>query len=201
MSVAITDQTSYVQFVLDEETYKIQKGSLIAIPLDGDGDGVIITAFGVKQFTFTNVETFVTEPANSGQEDLIGKLNFIFSSGGGGGGGGGAVTIANGADSATGNTSDSAYVSGSGTVISILKGIFGRLLFSKNKGDVDSNTIRVYSAGNMPYGADYLVQSNADVNGNYQTITYKSGGSGGTTVKTVNLTFDANGGVLTLTES
>lgn len=45
-----------------------------------------------------------------------------------GGGGGGAVTIADGADIAEGSTGDAAYVSGSGTVVSILKGIFGRAL-------------------------------------------------------------------------
>lgn len=45
---------------------------------------------------------------------------------GGGGGGGGAVTIADGADVAQGTTTDVAYVSGSGTLVSILKGIFGK---------------------------------------------------------------------------
>lgn len=43
--------------------------------------------------------------------------------GSGGGGGGGAVTIANGADAAEGNVSDVAWVSGDGTVISLLKKI------------------------------------------------------------------------------
>lgn len=45
----------------------------------------------------------------------------------GGGGGGGAATIANGADVAEGNTADAAYVSGSGTVVAILKGVFAKL--------------------------------------------------------------------------
>lgn len=44
----------------------------------------------------------------------------------GGGSGGGAATIADGADVAEGTTSDVAWVSGSGTVIAILKGIFGK---------------------------------------------------------------------------
>lgn len=44
----------------------------------------------------------------------------------GGGGGGGAVTIANGADATQGAIADAAYTSGNGTVVSILKGIFGR---------------------------------------------------------------------------
>lgn len=41
----------------------------------------------------------------------------------GGGGGGGAVTIADGADVAQGTTTDTAYTSGAGTVISLLKKI------------------------------------------------------------------------------
>lgn len=47
-------------------------------------------------------------------------------SGGGGGGGGGAATIADGADVAQGARADAAYTSGSGTIVSILKGIFGK---------------------------------------------------------------------------
>lgn len=43
------------------------------------------------------------------------------------GGGGGAVTIADGADVALGARADAAYVSGSGTVIALLKGMFGQL--------------------------------------------------------------------------
>lgn len=42
-----------------------------------------------------------------------------------GGGGGGAVTVADGADVAQGSTGDAAWVSGSGTVIGILKAIAG----------------------------------------------------------------------------
>jgi hypothetical protein len=46
---------------------------------------------------------------------------------GGSGGSGGAVTIANGADVAQGSTTDSAYSSGAGSIVSILKGVFTRL--------------------------------------------------------------------------
>lgn len=46
----------------------------------------------------------------------------------GGGGAGGAVTIADGADVALGTTTDAAYTTGAGTVVAILKGIFGRLI-------------------------------------------------------------------------
>lgn len=42
-------------------------------------------------------------------------------------GGGGAVTIADGADVAEGARADVAYISGSGSVIAILKGIFGKI--------------------------------------------------------------------------
>lgn len=45
---------------------------------------------------------------------------------GGGGGGGGAVTIADGADVTQGSEADAAYTTGSGTVVSVLKGIFGK---------------------------------------------------------------------------
>src|SRR5689334_14145472 len=41
-----------------------------------------------------------------------------------GGGSGGAATIADGADVAQGATTDAAYTTGAGTVISLLKGIF-----------------------------------------------------------------------------
>lgn len=46
----------------------------------------------------------------------------------GGGGGGGAVTIADGADVTQGAIADAAYTSGSGSVISLLKGLFARLI-------------------------------------------------------------------------
>lgn len=44
-----------------------------------------------------------------------------------GGGGGGAATIADGADVTQGAIADTAYASGSGTVVAVLKGIFGKL--------------------------------------------------------------------------
>lgn len=62
--------------------------------------------------------------------------------GGGGGGGGGAVTVANGADVAQGSTADAAYTTGAGTIVSILKGVFGRLgvVFGENGTAVASQT-------------------------------------------------------------
>lgn len=43
------------------------------------------------------------------------------------GGGGGAVTIADGANVSQGSLADAAYVSGSGTMVALLKGIFGKV--------------------------------------------------------------------------
>lgn len=48
---------------------------------------------------------------------------------------------------------------------------------------------------------DYVGMSNADTNGNYQTIIFKSGGSGGTTVRTLSLTYDANSNVTSIARS
>src|SRR5882672_814122 len=50
-------------------------------------------------------------------------LSWVKMTQAGGGGGGGAVTIADGADVAEGTTTDVAWVSGAGTVISLLKKI------------------------------------------------------------------------------
>jgi hypothetical protein len=58
-----------------------------------------------------------------------------------------------------------------------------------------------YLNPSLPFGADYFIQSNADANGNYQTIVYKSGGASGVTVRTITLTFDANNYIVTYTES
>ncbi len=96
-----------------------------------------------------------------------------------------AATIADGADAALGAKADSVATTNTGTfsLISLIK----RLLN--------------ISQQNLPFGADYMIQSNADSNDNYQTIVYKSGGSGGTIVKTITLTFDASSNVLTYTEA
>jgi len=51
----------------------------------------------------------------------------------------------------------------------------------------------------VPY--DYQSFSNADANGNYQTITFKQGGSSGTTVRTLGLTYDGNNNVTSITRS
>lgn len=59
----------------------------------------------------------------------------------------------------------------------------------------------VNSFRSLPFNADYLAQTNPDANGNFQTITYRRGGAGGTVVKTITLTFNAGGNVLTYLES
>lgn len=51
----------------------------------------------------------------------------------------------------------------------------------------------------QPY--DYVGFSNPDANNNYQTIVFNSGGSGGTTVRTLTLAFDANNKVTNITRS
>lgn len=71
-----------------------------------------------------------TAPFEGSEQNLVFALNEVWNVGTlawvkdeGGGGAGGAVTIADGADVAQGTTSDAAWVSGSGTVISLLKKI------------------------------------------------------------------------------
>lgn len=51
----------------------------------------------------------------------------------------------------------------------------------------------------QPY--DYVAFSNADGNGNYQTATFKSGGSGGSTVGTLSITYDANNLMTSITRT
>lgn len=65
----------------------------------------------------------------------------------------------------------------------------------------DIGLLYVNSYRTLPFNADYLEQSNPDVNGNFQTITYKRGGASGITVRTISLTYDSSGNVLTYLES
>jgi hypothetical protein len=48
---------------------------------------------------------------------------------------------------------------------------------------------------------DYIGFSNADGNGNYQTLAFKTGGSGGTTVRTITMSFDGNNNVTSVARS
>ena len=48
---------------------------------------------------------------------------------------------------------------------------------------------------------DYIGFSNPDGNGNYQTLSFNTGGSGGTTVRTLTLAFDGSNNVTAITRS
>lgn len=48
---------------------------------------------------------------------------------------------------------------------------------------------------------DYIGFTNADGNGNYQTWTFKTGGSGGTTIRTMAVTYDANSKITSIARS
>ena len=48
---------------------------------------------------------------------------------------------------------------------------------------------------------DYVGFSNPDANNNYQTLTFKTGGSGGTTVRTLTLSFDGTNNVTSIARS
>lgn len=70
-----------------------------------------------------------SDAAWNGTDPEASVISILKSITSGGGGGGGAVTIANGADVAEGNTADTAWTGiGAGTVIAILKAIFGNQL-------------------------------------------------------------------------
>lgn len=84
-----------------------------------------------------------------------------------GGGSGGAVTIADGADVAQGAKADAAWVSGDGTVVGILKAIA-----SGNAMDLPN--------------FDFASQSQTATQ---DVWTFKTGGSGGTTVATVTINY------------
>jgi hypothetical protein len=53
----------------------------------------------------------------------------------------------------------------------------------------------------VPSSYDYIGFTNPDANGNYQTITYKSGGSGGTTTNTLSLVFDGANNITSVTRT
>lgn len=59
----------------------------------------------------------------------------------------------------------------------------------------------VTTAGIIDKLFDYISFTNADANGNYQTLDFKTGGAGGTTQRTLTLTYDANSKVTSITRS
>jgi hypothetical protein len=83
-----------------------------------------------------------------------------------------------------------------------------------HKGSVGAKTVVPYfynsdddilEPGSRPFEQgvqyDYTGFSNPDGNGNYQTISYKEGGAGGTTVRTLSLAYDANSNVTSIAVS
>jgi len=48
---------------------------------------------------------------------------------------------------------------------------------------------------------DYIGLSNPDANGNYQTIVFNNGGSGGSTQRTLTLTFDGDSNITSIARS
>ncbi len=48
---------------------------------------------------------------------------------------------------------------------------------------------------------DYVGFSNPDANDNYQTLIFNSGGSGGTLVRTISLTYDGSSNVTSITRT
>lgn len=86
-------------------------------------------------------------------------------------GGAGAVTLADGADAAQGTTSDAAWVSGNGTVVALLKNI------AVTTAKVPGLSIPIY---------DYTALTQ---DATHDTWAFKTGGSGGSTVATVTITY------------
>ena len=97
------------------------------------------------------------------------------------------------------NTANISNSSSSGNIS--LSNIVTNTTVTRGLGLADAGTVRVATSNNLPFGADYLIQSNPDVNGNYQTIQYKQGGSSGTVMRTITLVFDAKNNVVSYTES
>lgn len=67
-----------------------------------------------------------------------------------GGGGGGAATIADGADTAEGTTTDPAYTTGAGTVVALLKGLYAKLAGSLSVTGTFWQATQPVSAASLP---------------------------------------------------
>ena len=102
------------------------KQFLIDTPTDGTTSSLaaVARAWSPSSLAYVNLTV-----------DASGNLNVV-----GAGGGGGAITIANGADTAEGSIGDAVYIGGSGTVISLLKGIFNQYTTEMDY-DVNGNVI------------------------------------------------------------
>lgn len=71
---------------------------------------------------------------------------------------------------------------------------------NKNSNSANDRVVTAIE-GSLPFGADYFIQSNADANGNYQTVTYKRGGAGGAIVRVVTITYDVDGNAVSVSEA
>lgn len=67
--------------------------------------------------------------------------------------------------------------------------------------DVGSDTFKASPLAFMDKAFDYIGFSNADTNGNYQTWLFKTGGSSGTTVRTLSVTYDASSKITSIARS
>ena len=113
--------------------------------------------------TFT-VQDFGRLPAQLSYVWDVNLLDWVPMTQPGGSGGGGAVTIANGADVAEGNTADAAWSgSGSGTVVAVLKKVVGLL----------SGSLSVTGAVTANQGGTWTVQPGNTAN----TTAWKVDGS------------------------
>lgn len=65
----------------------------------------------------------------------------------------------------------------------------------------ENGSAQVRNMYSLPFGANALVQSNPDVNGDFQTVTYYKGGFLGTVVQVVQLVLDVNGGLISYEET
>jgi hypothetical protein len=174
-----TDTTVVIQNTGSTNAFfKLGNGSVAATTSDyslpaGYSIAVVIT-------TETNLAA-ITASSTTTFKILQGTGLPQMTGGGGGSGGGGAVTVADGADVAEGAQADAAWTSGSGTVISILKGIFGKTFpvtqsGTWNIGSVSSLTNSL-PAGSAIIGKVSIDQTTPGVTNGVQTVSFTPTGA------------------------
>lgn len=163
---------------------------------------MLVDPAGVQEEGVNKVASYVWDPVG---------LAWVKATAGGGGGGG-AVTVADGADVAEGSTADPAWVSGAGTVISLLKKIAsagGSAVSVADGADVAEGAtadaavtgdaagtvsaklrgINKEIAATMGLAIPLYDYASLAQGSTTDTWTYKSGGAGGTTVATLTITY------------